>query len=847
MEPCQPVSEASVELSFTPNSATPVTFEQDLSVITPNASTLIDSDRAPGVDAIDDDTPEAADPGCLDEGRPENDHSGAYDEELKAIFEATQLADLRIAVQFIQALQSASLDDEYNVMDSKWLERLRNPPTQTFLIEDHPDFRLGLDIFMVSMKSSIDSYIATREAILRRHPEDQIPSYDKMKRAITEVIGVSSVVHPMCRNSCIAFTGPFSNLDQCPKCSAPKLCPITKKPYQEFHTILLGPVLQALWREPSSARKFGYRQKITRTIISELAANNGLLSSYDDFFSGSDYLKNVKTGDIGDDDIVIMLSIDGAQLYAHKSSDCWIYIWVIMDLSPDERYMKRHVLPGGFIPGPNKPKNVDSFLFPGLHHLCAIQREGLRIWDASEDRSFFSKIFLGLNTADGPGMAYLNGLVGHHGKHGCRLYCSIPGRHKPNGPHYYPALLKPDNYVMRGCDHEDLSHFDSPPVSSHWYLQNLRFLTSSPNDTQYKKRRLETGITKPTIFLGVSSNCILGIPGCFGSDIMHLGSFNLADLLVSLWHGQLDNEKMDPITNWPWAVLQGNIWEEHRKAVAEATPYLPGSFDRPPRNIADKINSGYKAWEWLLYLYGLAPALLYGVLPQPYYSHFCKLVCAMRIIQQHNIKTTDLIQAEHLLRSFAYEFETLYYQRRIDRLHFCRQSIHALLHLASEVVRLGPPICSSQWTMERTIGNLGEEIRQPANPYANLSQRGLLRCQVNALMAMIPDLQQSPPALPHGAIDLGGGFALLRAQDRYDRAMTVCEARALGIYIQKMSGNMPGPMFCPKIARWARLRLPNGQVARSRWKESKKPLNKIRTSRNVKVSCPFISHGTHFI
>ncbi len=49
---------------------------------------------------------------------------------------------------------------------------------------------------MVSMKSLIDSYIATHEAILRRHPEDQIPSYDKMKQAITEVTGVSSVVPP---------------------------------------------------------------------------------------------------------------------------------------------------------------------------------------------------------------------------------------------------------------------------------------------------------------------------------------------------------------------------------------------------------------------------------------------------------------------------------------------------------------------------------------------------------------------------------------------------------------------------------------------------------------------------
>lgn len=143
---------------------------------------------------------------------------------------------------------------------------------------------------------------------------------------------------------------------------------------------------------------------------------------------------------------------------------------------------------------------------------------------------------------------------------------------------------------------------------------------------------------------------------------MHLASFNLADLLVSLWRGQLDNERTDPIADWPWAVLQGEIWEQHGKAVANATSYLPGSFDRPPRNIADKINSGYKAWEWLLYLYGLAPALLYDILPHPYYSHFCKLVLAMRIIQQHHIKTTDLVQAGHLLQSFAHDFETLYYQ-----------------------------------------------------------------------------------------------------------------------------------------------------------------------------------------
>jgi Transposase family tnp2 len=122
-----------------------------------------------------------------------------------------------------------------------------------------------------------------------------------------------------------------------------------------------------------------------------------------------------------------MLSLDGAQLYEHKASDCWIYIWVIFNHAPDARYKKKHVLPGGFIPGLNKPKNVDSYLFPGLHHLLALQCKGLRVWDASWNIVFVSKLLLGLATADGPGMAYLNGLVGHHGKNGCRLYCSMIG------------------------------------------------------------------------------------------------------------------------------------------------------------------------------------------------------------------------------------------------------------------------------------------------------------------------------------------------------------------------------------------------------------------------------------
>jgi len=88
---------------------------------------------------------------------------------------------------------------------------------------------------------------------------------------------------------------------------------------------------------------------------------------------------------------------------------------------------KHHVLPGGFIPGPNKPKNLDLFLFVAIHHLTALQNDGLIIWDASHDVTYKSDLYLLFPTADGLGLIYWDGMVGHSGKNGCRMYCGTLG------------------------------------------------------------------------------------------------------------------------------------------------------------------------------------------------------------------------------------------------------------------------------------------------------------------------------------------------------------------------------------------------------------------------------------
>ncbi|KAI9573427.1 hypothetical protein HD554DRAFT_2202163 [Boletus coccyginus] len=147
----------------------------------------------------------------------------------------------------------------------------------------------------------------------------------------------------MCINSCVAFVGPFSHLEECPECNEPHYDQTKlnnsggsiKVPHSVFHTIPIAPQLQALWRHPETAQKMRYREQHTQALFQELEENNGFIKSYNDILCGSAYLDMVHNQKILPNDILLMLSIDGAQIFENKESDCWIYIWIVLDLSPE--------------------------------------------------------------------------------------------------------------------------------------------------------------------------------------------------------------------------------------------------------------------------------------------------------------------------------------------------------------------------------------------------------------------------------------------------------------------------------------------------------------------------------
>ncbi|KAJ2936189.1 hypothetical protein H1R20_g902, partial [Candolleomyces eurysporus] len=225
---------------------------------------------------------------------------------------------------------------------------------------------------------------------------------------------------------------------------------------------------------------------------------------------------------------------------------------------------------------------------------------------------------------------------------------------------------------------------------------------------------------------------------------------------------------------WQWVVLTGKFWERHGAEVESFRHYLPGDFDNPPQNPAKKINSHYKAQEYLTYIFGYLPGLLYNILPLPYWQHFCKLVCGIRIILQRTISTKELEMAHQLLLEYCVEFEVLYVQRKASRLHFVYQSIHNVIHLAPDTSQSGPLSIMSQWTIEHVIGYLGALIQQPSNLYKNLSEQGLRQAQINALLAMT-DLCPEITELPHGAIPLGNSYVLKHPQDPKATMMSTAE------------------------------------------------------------------------
>ncbi|KAJ7124579.1 hypothetical protein C8R43DRAFT_1135534 [Mycena crocata] len=189
------------------------------------------------------------------------------------------IEEIAIANKFIEGLHLAHIDNS-DMLDADIIEQLLNPPQ--FLPMLSPDERLAIDLYLAITNASEETYNSARAAICGAFP---IP------------LGVTSIATDMCINTCLGFTGPFADAEFCHICGEAQYDPKyagAKVPRKQFHTIPLGPQLQAIHHSPEAAEQIKYCKECTDRILAELAANNRVhVSAYKDFMDGKDYIDAV--------------------------------------------------------------------------------------------------------------------------------------------------------------------------------------------------------------------------------------------------------------------------------------------------------------------------------------------------------------------------------------------------------------------------------------------------------------------------------------------------------------------------------------------------------------------------
>lgn len=147
-------------------------------------------------------------------------------------------------------------------------------------------------------------------------------------------------------------------------------------------------------------------------------------------------------------------------------------------------------------------------------------------------------------------------------------------------------------------------------------------------------------------------------------DYMHAVLEGVVKWLLRAWFDSENHSK-------PFYLRRG--LRQIDSVLLQQTP--PHEFSRPPRSLQSHLRY-FKASElrnWLLY-YSL-PILL-DHLPPLYFHHYTLLVCAMHVLLQDSLSSTQIDAAESMLSDFVTVLPELYGERS------CTNNAHLLTHLA---------------------------------------------------------------------------------------------------------------------------------------------------------------------
>jgi hypothetical protein len=450
--------------------------------------------------------------------------------------------------------------------------------------------------------------------------------------------------------------------------------------------IPLIPRLQLQYRNPCRANVLKtYRQSIFQTSSDE--------GEVRDFFDGN-LFREFYVNELGlfndSHDVALHMSLDGVQVTNMRNHEITPVIFFNLNLPPDERYQVKNILASLVIPGPKKPKFIDTFLRPLVDELLLLEK-GIPAFDGQTRTVFQLRAWATMVTGDGPALAEAIGMKRPgNAFRPCRT-CEIKAeRAGAIGKTYYVPHTKYD--------------FGNPPLRSD--LRTMIRLVDEANSEVYQKR---TGISRSSILLELQS---LHFPRSFPADLMHLILLNITPLLYGLWNQTklaIDDRSNPNFAKRPYHLDDAAI-EVISSAPANARPNIPTYLGHAPRRI-DHHYKGYKAAEWEAWLKLFGVPLLDQRLNEPYVENFRILSRIYTVATRHSLSRVDIDLLGALVSEFVQSFERLYFDGDSQKLPVCSVNIHYLLHLPLYIRDCGPGRYWWQFPMERFCGILKPHAR----------------------------------------------------------------------------------------------------------------------------------------
>jgi hypothetical protein len=365
-------------------------------------------------------------------------------------------------------------------------------------------------------------------------------------------------------------------------------------------------------------------------------------------------------------DIALGFATDGFAPFKRRKLTAWILLVFNYNIPPEQRFQKDNILCVGIIPGPKKPWDADSFIYPLVNELLELAA-GVSTYDALSRSRFDLHAYVITVFGDIPAVAMLMHMKGHNGLHPCRM-CNIHGVRNPDSQKTTLYVPLSRRNLPTSADVDEYRPEELPLRTHDEFMAQAKKVESADTEVRREELAKAYGIKGIPVLSYLGS---LRFPRSFPYDFMHLIWENIIPNLVLFWSGRFKG--MDE--GQPY-VLSPRIWQVVGTTSTAATRTIPSSFGASIPNPATDCSS-FTSSTWSVWSLFVAPTVLRGRFPDDrYYKHFCSLVKILNLCLQFKISEEDLDEIKSGVRKWVVDYEQCVYPSVFKKKQRATQSIH---------------------------------------------------------------------------------------------------------------------------------------------------------------------------